>query len=283
VRDSEFEKLVLRDELQQLWQGKDVFTEVQRLQGDIARKVPGRETLRFQLGANVYYRKLHTGVGWGEIIKNLLQLRLPIVGADNEWQALNRLAQLRVPSLTPVAYGKKCRNPARQLSFIVTRELSGTVELDKYLHARREQPLSFRHRYALLRELASITRRLHRDGINHRDLYLCHFLLEPQSMDALSHAADKPLIYLVDLHRAQIRAQVPRRWLIKDLASIYFSALDLGVTRRDVWRFLRIYFDRPLASIIQQHQRLLEQIERRARKLYRREQRLKKRDQRHQS
>lgn len=269
--------LVLRDELQTLWQDKDVFAEVQKLDGEIARAVPGRETRRFELHGKTYYRKLHTGVGWGEIFKNLLQLRLPIISAENEWQALNRLANLNVPSLTPVAYGKKFRNPAAQLSFIVTRELTGTIELDKYLVSCREQRLTFNATLMLVQEVARIARVIHCHGINHRDLYLCHFLLDLRSVDAWRAGIAKPILYLVDLHRAQLRDRVPARWLIKDLASIYFSVMDFGITRRDIFRFLMMYFDQPVRTIFSEKASLLRHIAQRADKLYQREQRLRAR------
>jgi heptose I phosphotransferase len=38
-----------------------------------------------------------------------------------------------------------------------------------------------------------------------------------------------------------MRGQVPTRWLVKDLASLYFSAVDIGLTKRDIVRFLRHY------------------------------------------
>jgi hypothetical protein len=37
-------------------------------------------------------------VGWAEILKNLLSLRLPVLGAANEWRAIRRLAELGVES-----------------------------------------------------------------------------------------------------------------------------------------------------------------------------------------
>ena len=39
-----------------------------------------------------------------------------------------------------------------------------------------------------------------------------------------------------------MRARTPRRWRDKDLAALYFSALDIGLTRRDLLRFVRQYF-----------------------------------------
>ena len=278
MSDNTHHVLILRDELQTLWQGKDVFAEVQQLRGEVARMAPGRQTLRFELNGQAYYRKLHTGVGWGEIFKNLVRLRLPVIGARNEWLALNKLAELDVPSLTPVAYGEQNTNPATRLSFIVTRELTGTVQLDHYLLERLQAgALGFAEKLVLLQQVAKTARTLHAGGINHRDFYLCHFLLDCRSMEAWRQGQGEPVLYLVDLHRAQLRAKVPRRWRVKDLGSLYFSGMDLGVSRRDIGRFLRLYFGESLRHIIEQRNVLLDEIEQRALRLYAREQRLMQR------
>jgi hypothetical protein len=270
--------LILRDELGVIWGNKDVFVEVQQLTGDIAREVPGRQTLRFEMGGNIYYRKLHTGVGWGEILKNLVRLRLPVVSASNEWLALNRLAEIGINSFVPVAFGEKFLNPAKRLSFIVTRELTGTQQLDHYLGERlQERKLGFDEKCVLLREMAHIARTIHLHGINHRDLYLCHFLVDLASMEKWARDGEKPLLYLADLHRAQIRAQVPRRWLVKDLASICFSALELGLTNKDILRTLKYYFNQSLVRVDSEHPGLLRDIKTRTLKLHQREQRLKAR------
>ena len=72
---------------------------------------------------------------------------------------------------------------------------------------------------------------------------------------------------LIDLHRAQIREHTPRRWRVKDLAGLYFSAMDCGLTRRDLLRFIRHYgAGRPRQA---SDQRLWRQVERQATGLYR--------------
>lgn len=109
-----------------------------------------------------------------------------------------------------------------------------------------------------------MVRALHEAGINHRDLYLCHFMLKPESLVA----GINPEIYLIDLHRAQCRVQVPRRWQIKDLAALYYSSLNLGFNRRDSLRFLKIYFDCPLRDILENNASLLKQVQQRALKIY---------------
>lgn len=263
--DSAEHKIVLRDELIAAWANQDIFALVQQLSGPVARELADRQTLRFELNGQGYYRKLHRGVGWREIFKNLLQGRLPVLGAKNEWLALNKLRALAIPSLEAVAYGEQKTDPARRKSFIVTRELKNVIQLDHYF---QQQNVALCEKKRLLDKVAKIARELHGAGINHRDFYLCHFMLDTTAM---ASPDAEPNLYLVDLHRAQIRRQVPRRWLIKDISGLYFSALDLGFTRGDYLRFMRAYWQLPLRELFSQQGALLSAIAKRAGKTYRRD------------
>ncbi|MDF3012965.1 MAG: rfaP [Cellvibrio sp.] len=257
--------VILRDELIDAWKNQDVFTVAEHLQGNVAREMQDRQTLRFEINGQGYYRKWHRGVGWREIIKNYLQLRLPVLGASNEWNALNKLRALDLPSLIPLAYGVRGNNPARQQSFIVTRELTDVIQLD---HFFEQHSVGVKARHRILASVAAIARELHGAGINHRDFYLCHFMLKAQFI------ADQtlvPEIYLVDLHRAQLRPQVPERWLVKDLGGLLFSSLNLNFTRRDYLRFMRIYFAQELHKVLVEKKDLLEKTTERARATYRRD------------
>ncbi|OUS14122.1 lipopolysaccharide core heptose(I) kinase RfaP [Gammaproteobacteria bacterium 53_120_T64] len=262
-------ELILRGELQELWRDKDVFALLQAVDGEVVRDKEGRQTLKFQLADKTYYRKLHTGIGWREIIKNFLQLKMPVTGASNEWLAINRIHKLGLDSLNALAYGCKGHNPAKKISFLVTEELSNTLSLAQYAEQWPNKPPAPRERRALIRKVATIARTIHRDGINHRDLYICHFLLDLSSRP--NNKKDDPRLFLVDLHRAQMRATVPRRWLVKDIASIYFSSLDIGLTKKDAYLFLQVYFDMPLREILTRHEALLNSVTKRAVQLYRRD------------
>ena len=257
--------VILRDELIEIWKGQDVFSLMENMQGIIAREMKDRQTLRFEINGRGYYRKWHRGVGWPEMIKNLLQLRLPVLGASNEWNALNKLRALNIPSLIPLAYGVRGKNPARQQSFIVTRELTDVIQLD---HFFEQYSLGIKAKRRILVGLARIARELHAAGINHRDFYLCHFMLKTTF---IANQNQIPDIYLVDLHRAQLRAQVPERWLIKDLSGLLFSSFNMHFTRRDYCYFMRIYFAQDLRTIIKEHKTLLEKIAARACATYRRD------------
>ena len=75
----------------QLPAGIDAFDYIMQLDGELFRDLDNRRTLRFSLGGKRYFLQAHYGVGWREILKNLLQLKLPVLGARNEWLAIRRL------------------------------------------------------------------------------------------------------------------------------------------------------------------------------------------------
>ena len=66
--------------------------------GNIYRSKEGRKTLRLERGGRSFFLKLHTGVGWAEIFKNLLQGRLPVVGPRT---STGRCRRLNVQVWTP--------------------------------------------------------------------------------------------------------------------------------------------------------------------------------------
>jgi heptose I phosphotransferase len=60
---------------------------------------------------------------------------------------------------------------------------------------------------------------------------------------------------------------LPTRWRNKDLASLYFSVLEIGLTRRDLLRFVRLYFDAPLRETLRREAALFAWLERDAARL----------------
>lgn len=259
--------LFLDEPFRTLWAGRDPFHAASALQGTVLRELEGRRTLRTEIGGRGYYVKLHRGVGWGEIIKNLVTARLPVLGAEQEWLALRRLNELGVDTMKAVAFGRRGDNPARIESFIITEELAPTISLEDYCRDWPARPPAPALKRALIARVAEMARRMHEGGVNHRDCYICHFLLHtdpPPSAAALR-------LSLIDLHRAQVRecpaprrrrSATPRRWRDKDLAALHFSTLKIGLTARDRLRFLRAYFGRPLRDILGEEAPLLARLER---------------------
>lgn len=230
-------KLFLNAEWKNLWQGKNPFTQARALQGKVYRSKEGRRTLRFEQDGRGFFLKYHAGIGWREILKNLLQLRLPVLGAANEFNACHALKKLDIDTMTPVAFGERGSNPAQQESFLITEELAHTISLEDYCKPWAHTPPSMREKRAIIRKLANISKTLHENGINHRDYYLCHFL---RANDGKMFCQQDAL-YVIDLHRAQMRKATPQRWLVKDLAGLFYSTFDLPLTPRDIMCFLSVY------------------------------------------
>ena len=262
-------KPFLAEPFASLWAQQDIFAAAEALQGEVYRELEGRRTLRTEVDGRGYFVKIHRGIGWGEIIKNLLSARLPVLGARNEYIAIQRLQQAGVATMTAVAFAERGSNPARQHSFIITEELAPTISLEDYCMDWPQRPPAFALKRALLERVADMTGRMHRAGVNHRDCYICNFLLHTDQ----PVQPDNFRLSLIDLHRAQTREQTPVRWRNKDLAALYFSALDIGLTRRDKLRFLRAYFDQPLRQVLRDEAELLRWLESKAAKLYERKQR----------
>jgi UDP-glucose:(heptosyl)LPS alpha-1,3-glucosyltransferase len=229
------------------------FKSMMTLRGHVFRELENRRTQQIELDGQSYFLKQHFGVGWKEIFKNLLQLKLPVVSAKNEFRSLKRLHELNIPA--PEIVGYECRgiNPAKRQSYIMTRALPPHISLEDFCKER----IDFRLKQKLITEVARIARTLHEHGMNHRDFYICHFLL------------DKKLkLYLIDLHRGQIRKTTPERWIIKDLAALYFSSKDTGLTQRDLLRFIKQYRNQHLDLILTKETAFWQRVKQRGDKLY---------------
>lgn len=236
----------------------NLFDEMMRLSGESFRQLEGRTTARVVLGGKTYFIKQHRGIGWREIFKNLSQGRLPITGARHEWLALKHLAALGVSVPRVFGFGERGWNPATRESFILMEALEPTVSLETYCQDWAKQAPAFLEKQNLIAKVANIARTLHNNGMNHRDFYICHFLR--------NNAGE---LSLIDLHRAGIRSTTPERWVIKDLAGLYFSSKNLGLTQRDYFRFMKVYRQEALRVILQREKPFWDKVKNLGEKLYR--------------
>jgi heptose I phosphotransferase len=261
--------LNLRPDLKKRFPGPDpkVFDKIMNLQGEAYRNIASRRTIRVILDGHGYFAKLHFGVGWGEIFKNFIHLRLPVIGARTEWLAIQRFAELGVATMSIAGFGERGLNPAGRQSFLITDELAETISLEDYCRFWRDTPPSPRLKRSIIEKVAGMTRQLHENGVNHRDLYICHFLIKEAS--AKSDASPEQIdLFIIDLHRVQIRSKTPRRWIVKDVAGLHFSSMDIGLTRRDQFRFMKRYCGQPLRELLSQRQGFWKAVERKAMQLY---------------
>lgn len=261
--------LVIPESWKTRFKGRDIFWKLYALEGKVYREQGGRKTLRFSLDGGSYFVKLNRGIGWKEIVKNLFQLNLPITGMQNEWQGIRRLKQLGIKTMTVVGYGKLGWNPARLKSFVITEELANTLSLENFCRDWPESPPKAAFKRGLVTEVAKIARTLHEHGMNHRDLYLCHLMLDV-SEEGPKGKEPRPLrLYLIDLHRLQIRRRTSRRWRVKDIAALYFSSMDIGLSKSDLFRFIRAYTNKSLRATLEEDRSFWQGVKRRGIRLYR--------------
>ena len=263
--------IYLRKNLQDMFDPASAFDQIMALDGEEVRKAPGRRTIKLNLGDHTFYLKTHTGVGWQEIVKNILYFRMPVLGAMNEWHGIHHLNRLGVDTLTAAGCGTTGGNPAKRQSFLLTDEIVDTISLEElfayWLEFPPKSPDEIRYKRWLIHRVARIARSLHNSGANHRDFYLCHFLLK-QGYTAGKPDPEKSRLYVIDLHRMQLRKRTPVRWAIKDIAGLYFSSKDMNLTSRDRYRFMKVYRSGSLREVLGRDQRFWSRVYRRGENLY---------------
>ena len=185
------------------------------------------------------YLKRHRGFEIKEALK-LLMARTPFkTSGRREWDNLLRLEALGIKTPRPVAFGERRFLGLERRSFIITEAIHGGRPLDEYIRERFSRGASLEallEKRALLWDLGETVRRLHQAGLTHMDLYLNHFFVRE------TDEGDKE-IFLIDLQRMAKRWLFKRRWIVKDLAALLYSARRLPLSMTDFARFFTAYFD----------------------------------------
>lgn len=192
-----------------------------------------------QKSRGVYLKKHHVCT-W----RTRLRAKLGIGPRENAGRAeaenVGSLTDDGIDVMKLLAYGEKLHTDGLLESFVLTEELEDYYELQKFLRrrfARRQSGRTVRrdhHLDRLIRKVAGIVRRFHAAGYNHRDLYCCHFFIKERVRGEFE-------IRLIDLQRVQRRRRFRRRWLVKDLAQLSWSAPHdrIGCTQK--MAFMRHY------------------------------------------
>lgn len=228
-------KLVLPDEIHQLF-GVDAFAKIMAQQGKAFRDIKGRKTIQTQLNGKSYFIKQHFGVGWGEIFKNLLSFKKPVLGALTEVQAIQKLDEISIATTPLVGYGVRGCNPATQQSFIITQDLGDITSLEDLCADWANNPPEAALKQALIIAIAQLSAKLHGTGLCHRDFYLCHFVVRNSDL-----TQGKLNLILIDLHRMLMTQPQDGNAVVKDIAGLVFSAKDSGFTVDD-WVLFKQYY-----------------------------------------
>jgi hypothetical protein len=221
---------------------------MQTTDGRCMRALRDRENWRLQLHAAhgaapaVYLKKHHV-----RTLESRVRARLGLgpgeTAAATEARNVERLARDGIDTMRLVAYGQRLHADGLLESFVLTEELAGYQQLDHFL-ARRFRQLELRdtrrwdrdetNLRELIRRVAELARRFHAAGYNHRDLYCCHFFIREDEPGEFG-------VRLIDLQRVQHRTRRRRRWIVKDLAQLAYSAPRDRIKCTHKMAFMRHY------------------------------------------
>ena len=207
--------------------------------GHCLRAMRDRENWRIELHEYLprpVFLKKHHVRSWRSWLRAKLGLGPGDTPGRVEARNARRLAANGVQVMELVAFGEKIRASGLVESFVLTEELEGYCQLDRFLPQRFPEAKSGPRDpelLGLMGQLAGLVGRMHRAGFNHRDLYCCHFFIREPSPGRFE-------IKLIDLQRVQLRRWFRWRWLVKDLAQLSWSVQNkLSCTQK--MAFLRAY------------------------------------------
>ena len=219
-----------------------------------------RENWRLPLNVRgrtrTFFLKKHRVSNWW----NRLRVRFglpPTSSGREEARNIRKLESAGIPCMDLAAFGERIGPDGTQESFLLTPELEGFVQLDDFLRARfgilqteransRDEDL-----LQLLDRVAEVARQFHEAGFNHRDLYCCHFFVREQPSGHFE-------IRLIDLQRVQYRTRRRRRWLVKDLTQLAYSAPRDRIKCTHKMAFIRKYFG--VTRLRPEHKRIIREV-----------------------
>lgn len=202
----------------------------------------GRSTARVRfdstVGALSVYLKRHDRLPWTSRLAALVDPEGDHSPATTEWRHLERARSLGIPVPEVVAAGEEIGPWGRLRGYLMVAELVGSDEVNRVIPrlAASLEPSAFaRLKREVVVEMAEIAARLHGSRSFHKDLYLCHYFLDPSKPPGRR-------LTLIDLHRLGRHRWMAWRWRWKDLGQLLYSTEGVaGIDDRDRLRFWRHY------------------------------------------
>ncbi|MFH0963263.1 MAG: lipopolysaccharide kinase InaA family protein [Planctomycetota bacterium] len=178
------------------------------------------------------YLKRHEGQTLGQVLAELLRTgRIESPGL-HEAANIQLLRSRGIAAPIVVAAGEELKPFWTRRSFLLTAALEGARPLDDFFREKSAQ--APRLKTKIIDHLARLARHLHASGFHHQDFYLNHVFIRPD---------EKPELILIDLQRMYRRRRLRRRWIIKDLGQLNYSADRAELSRADRLRFFKTYLN----------------------------------------
>lgn len=170
------------------------------------------------------YVKRYLPISLKEHLKGLISFK-PVFssGALHEWESIIAFHRANIPTMIPIAAGRLDDG----------RSVNITLGIKDYRRASdifADRP-DKENRKKLIGNIAELAGKMHVAKFAHQDFYLVHLFVK-----------DDFQVLPIDLQRIIMGALFKKRWQVKDLGQLLFSAFDF-VSRTDVLRFWKIYTD----------------------------------------
>jgi serine/threonine protein kinase len=162
-------------------------------------------------------------------LRNWLACRKRISCGFFDFEQANKLAAAGINTPKTISYGQQWGIFFEKRSFIVTEKIPDAESLERKLPdyfnaAPTAENLKLRRNF--IAQLASFVKKFHETNYRHRDLYLSHIFY-----------ADSGELYLIDLARVFKPFVLRRRFRIKDITQLYYSAAARYFSKTDRLRF----------------------------------------------
>ncbi len=166
-------------------------------------------------------------------LRNWLAARGRKSCAMQEYASMSALAAAGIGIPRPICWGQQWGILFEKRSFIITEKVPSAEALERKLPRCFNAPATkenLQRRREFILKLACFIKKFHETGYRHRDLYLSHIF-----------CSNKSEFFLIDLARVFRPLVLGRRFQIKDLAQVYYSAPGRHFSRTDRLRFYLAY------------------------------------------
>lgn len=153
-----------------------------------------------------------------------------------EFEPTNKLTAAGINTPKVISYGEQWGTFFERRSFIITEKIPNAESLERKLPDCFNGPATVENlklRRNFIAQLAGFVKRFHETNYRHRDLYFSHIFY-----------SDSGNFYLIDLARVFKPALRRRRFKIKDIAQVHYSAPAKYFSQTDRLRFYLGYTGR---------------------------------------
>jgi len=164
-------------------------------------------------------------------LKNWLSSHKKISSSFLDFEPAEKLANLGINTPKTILLTQQWGKIFEKRSAIATQHIPNAQSLEKKLPSFFTEQNNNKQKETFINDLAEFVKKFHNTGYRHRDLYFAHIF----------YNQTENIFHLIDLARAFKPTIFKKRFTIKDLAQLYYSAPAKFFTKTDRLRFYKIY------------------------------------------